>query len=50
MSKLLEFPLLARHLKLEAVIFRGLQTAGCLSVTEFHCFSDAWHLNIHALL
>lgn len=50
MSKLLELPLLSRHIKLKAVISRGPRTAGCLSVTEFHCYSDAWHLNVHALL
>lgn len=40
MSKLLELPLLARHSKLKAVISRGPQTAGCLSVIV--C-CDAWH-------
>lgn len=36
--------------KLKAVIFRGLQVAVCLSVTEFQGYSDAWHLNTHFFL
>lgn len=50
MSKSLELPLLARCIKLKAVIFRGPQAAEHLSVTEFQGYSDAWHLNTPALL
>lgn len=50
MIKSLALPLPAIPIKLKAVIFRRLQVAECLSVTEFQGYSDAWHLNTHFLL